>query len=52
MVVINSTKSKWSPVTSGVLQGLMLGLTLFDVLINKLGNGMECTLSNLWMITN
>lgn len=37
-VVISSTKSIWSPVASWVLQGSVLGLTLFNNSINNLDN--------------
>ncbi|PKU44057.1 pol- hypothetical protein [Limosa lapponica baueri] len=37
--------SKWKPVTSGVLQRLVLGLALFIIFVKNVDSGTECTLS-------
>jgi len=45
MVVLRELWSKWRPVTSGIRQGLELGLMLFNVFVADIDSGIKCTLS-------
>lgn len=44
-VMVNGSMSRWSPVTSGVSQGFVLGLMLFNIFVSDTESGIECTLS-------
>ena len=44
-VVVNGSMSKWRPVMSGILQGLLLELAQFNIFIGSVDSGTECILS-------
>ena len=44
-VAINSSISQWTPVTSNLPEGSLLGLVLFNIFIGNTDSGVECSLS-------
>ena len=44
-IVANNSVSKWRPIMTGIPQGLLLGLLLFNIFVDDMNNGIKCTLS-------